>query len=231
MAQTNTQPDEAAIRARITTHMNAQHQDSLSLFLQHYCNIGPSASTSTSTTLVTLHLDSLILASQGKRYYIPLHPPMSSFSETRPRMKAMRQECLRALDLSDVKITSYVAPQGLIPRLTFLAVILTMLLFSRRRNLLPGSIFYDSLGLRYVPNFVSFCAIIQPWLIKVMLAIHFSEALWMARTRLRKHQVRSWSRLWWMWVGTCFIDGIFSLQRIDELVSRKEEDVQMKERQ
>lgn len=231
MAQSPTQPDEAAIRARITTHMNAVHRDSLSLFLQHYCHVPPSPSTPGSTTLVTLHLDSLILASEGKRYYIPLHPPMASFSEIRPRMKAMHQECLDAFDLSDVKITSHLAPQTLIERAVFISVVLTMLAFSRRGNFVPGSIFYETFGMGRVPNFASFCARIQPWLIVAVLAIHVAEALWMARTRLRRHRVRRWSRLWCMWLGSCFIDGFFSFRRFDGMVRENGTELEMKEKQ
>jgi Protein of unknown function (DUF2470) len=202
--------------------MNKDNQDSLSLFLRYYCNV-PSAS-ATPTTLQTFNLDSMIITSQGKRYYIPLDPPLPSFASSRSKMKAMHEECLRGLDLSDVKITTFLWPQTLMSRVTFVAVLLTILSFSRRGNFVPGSFFFETVGLRYLPRFAWFCRSIQPWLITFILGIHLAEAVWMARTRLRRHGVRRWSVLWWKWVGICFIEGITSFQRLDEIIREKEEE-------
>lgn len=224
--------DKTAIRTRITTHLNTFHRDSLSLFLRHYCNVPAHSTAPDSTTLETLKRDSLILTSQGKRYHIPLQPPLSSLTSsaaTRQRLKEMHNECLRGLDLSDVRITTYRPPDTLIQRITFLAVALTLLSFSRRANFLPGSLFYETSRLSFVPSFAWFCSTIQPWLITAMLGIHASETLWMARTRLRRHGVERWSRLWWEWVGTCFIEGLGSFHRIDGMVRDKEEEMKKRE--
>lgn len=233
MAQPATQPDdETAISTRIAKHMNTAHRDSLSLFLRHYCNLPTHSATPESTTLERLNKDSLILTSQGKRYYIPVQPALSSLSSsaaTRQRLKEMHYECLRGLDLSDVIITTYRTPETLIQRITFIAVVLTVLSFSRRANFLPGSLFYETLRLSFVPNFAWFCSTIQPWLITAMLGIHVTEAVWMARTRLRRHSVERWSWLWWMWVGTCFIEGVGSFQRIDGMVRNKEKEMKKRE--
>ncbi len=233
MAQTPTQPeDETAIRTRITTHLNTAHRDSLSLFLRHYCKLPAHSATASSTTIETLNRDSLILTSHGKRYYIPLQPALSSLSSpaaTRQRLKQMHNECLRGLDLSDIKITTYRPPKTLIHRITFLAVVLTMLSFSRRAHFLPESLFYETLRLDFVPRFAWFCLTIQPWLITAMLGIHVTETVWMARTRLRRHGVERWSRLWWIWVGSCFIEGVGSFQRIDGMVRDKEEEIKKRD--
>ena len=224
--------NEIAIRTRITTHLNTSHRDSLFLFLRHYCNVPAHSTTPHSTTLETLKQDSLILTSQGKRYYVPLQPPLSSLTSsaaTRQRLKEMHNDCLRGLDLSDGRITTYRPPDTLIKRINFLAVVLTMLSFSRRANFLPGSLFYETSRLSFVPNFAWFCSTVQPWLITAMLGIHVSEAVWMARTRLRRHGVERWSRLWWVWVGTCFIEGVGSFQRIDGMVRDQEEEMKKRE--
>lgn len=231
MAQSGAKPDDSATRARIKTHMNTSHRDSLSLFLQHYCDVPSSSTTPASTTLDTVTLNSLIIFSQGKRYYIPLHPPMSSFSEVRPRMKAMHNESLRGLKISDVKITTYVPPQGLLQKSTFVVVLLTMFSFSRSANFVPGALFYETFGLGYVPNFAWFCRTIQPWLITFMVMIHAAEASYMASTRLQRHRVRRWSRLWWMWMGSCFIEGFGSFQRIDRMIKEKEKEMEMERKE
>jgi Protein of unknown function (DUF2470) len=205
--------------------MNTSHRDSLSLFLRYYCNIPSRTANPSTTTLTTLNLDSLILTSAGKRYYIPLSPPLSSLSppsEARQRMIAMHQACLQGLNLSDTKIKTYLPPQRALERVAFLVEILTFLSFSRRDNFIPGSMFYETLGLGYVPNFAGFCWTIQPWLIWTMLGIHGAEAVWMARTRLRRHQVEGGSWVWWMWVGSCFIEGVSTFWRIDGMVAGME---------
>ena len=56
-----------------------------------------------------------------------------------------------------------------------------------------------------------------------MLATHISEAVYLARTRLRKHQVKTGSRIWWSWVISNFIEGVSAIQRFDAVVQDKEE--------
>jgi Protein of unknown function (DUF2470) len=217
MAQSpSTQSDDNTVRRdRIISHMNASHRDSLSLFLQHYCRV---PSSSSSVSLATLNLDCLILTCGGKRYYVPLHPPLSSLSEIRPRMKSMHADCLHALDLSAAKLTAYVPPQGFFQTLNFFLCAVTMLSFSRRTHFTQGSFFYSTLCLSSVPNFAGFCWRIQPLLIAIMIPVHAAEAVQMARTRLRRHGVRKGSEVWWLWLGSCFIEGVTSFWRIDALI-------------
>lgn len=223
---------DLAIKTRITSHMNLSHRPSLSLFLRHYCNVPPSNTHPSTTSLETLNLTSLILSSGGKRYFVPLHPPMSSFATSfRSRMKDMHDECLRALDLSDVQITTYLPPQSVMQRVNFLVVVLTFLSFSWRANFIPGSLFYEMVGLGHVPGFAGFCRMIQPWLIWGMVGIHALEAVWMVRTRLRRHGVERGCRVWWMWVGTCFIEGAFSFSRMDGMVREGEREMEEKEKE
>lgn len=215
--------DDTARKERIITHMNKSHQDSLSLFLQRYCKLPSTTATPSKTTLTSLSLNRLILTCHGQRYQVPFKPALSCMDEIRPRLKVMHQECLAALNLSAVEITSYVPPRSLLDWTVFLLVVATMVSFSRAKNFVPGSFLYETCGLRYVPGFARFCLAIQPFLIVFMQGIHLFEAgLLMARRRLRKYRVRMWSKLWWMWVGTCFIDGVCSLQRFDRLAREKE---------
>jgi Protein of unknown function (DUF2470) len=210
----------------IITHMNSSHQDSLSLFLQHYCAVP--AFTASSAALTAVNLDSLIITSQGKRYYVPLKPALQDYAEMRTRLVAMHKDCLQALALSDIKITRYTPPQGFMQRFNFLIVVATMLSFSRQEHFVPGSWFYSTFGLEHVPSFTWFCRTIQPWLIVGMMVIHLGEAVWMARTRLRRHGVRRWSGLWWRWMGTCFIEGAGSYWRLDGMVEREKREVEKK---
>ena len=60
-----------------------------------------------------------------------------------------------------------------------------------------------------------------------MVVIHGSEAVHMARTRLEKHSVPLFSKLWWKWVVSTFFEGVGNFIRFDGIV-REEEEKKMK---
>lgn len=225
-SKNDTQSSPSSTKTHITTHMNSLYRDSLSLFLRHYCHVPASSAQPSTTTLTTLTSDSLIIFQERekRRYYIPLSPPLPALScptfsaEIRHRIKDMHYASLAGLDLSPTKITRYAGPRTVIEVVVFVLVGLTMISFSWRGNFQQGSIFYQTLGLGYVHGFAGFCYVIQPWLLGGMSGIHAGEVVWMARTRLRRHRVESGSRLWWMWMGTCFMEGYSSFRRFDRLV-------------
>lgn len=232
----NNDKEDSARKARIIAHMNAAHRDSLSLFLRHYCTL--SAESASSASLSALSLDSLTLfTSEGsskrdrRDYYIPLRPAMSSLSEVRARMKAMHQECLAGLDLSGVGITTYVGPQSLLDYLVVSLVVVSVLSFSRRANFRAGSYLYEICALRTVPKLAAICFVIQPWFIPALVCVQIAQGWRMASTRSRRYGITRWSRLWWMWVASCFLDGHRSLQRFDELARSKELEKEQIEKQ
>ncbi|KAG9780832.1 hypothetical protein KCU88_g3624, partial [Aureobasidium melanogenum] len=100
-----TPPDPAAIKSRIITHMNADHALSLRLYLTQYSHV-PLPATKTAQ-MQDITLDHIIItlgpsSPASGRYRIPLDPPMKSLLEARERLVAMHNDCLAALDLSDV---------------------------------------------------------------------------------------------------------------------------------
>ncbi|KAK4458507.1 hypothetical protein QBC42DRAFT_276543 [Cladorrhinum samala] len=54
----------------------------------------------------------------------------------------------------------------------------------------------------------------------MVVAIHVVEVLVMERTRLRKFGVRRGTRVWWLWVLSCFVEGGMSFKRFDIIVER-----------
>ena len=42
--------------------------------------------------------------------------------------------------------------------------------------------------------------------------------MWMVKGRLKKHTVRIFSRVWWMWVLSCYVEGLGAHVRFDECV-------------
>lgn len=202
----------------IIKHMNADHEDSLSLFLQAYCSI--TSSETKSAALENITLTNLIITAQGTRYSVPIEPPMKDYSEARTRMVAMHKESLKRLGRSDITLTEYRAPRG------FPAVIFALCLFTyascfQRSNLLPGSFVYEYFGYKFVPDFAHFVYTIHPWFFPLVLGIHVFETILLIVTQLRPLGVPVFSGLWCKWVGSCFIEGFDTFQRIKKLVEEE----------
>lgn len=202
----------------IIKHMNADHEDSLSLFLQAYCSI--TSSETKSAALENITLTNLIITAQGTRYSVPIEPPMKDYSEARTRMVAMHKESLKRLGRSDITLTEYRAPRG------FPAVIFALCLFTyascfQRSNLLPGSFVYEYFGYKFVPDFAHFVYTIHPWFFPLVLGIHVFETILLIVTQLRPLGVPVFSGLWCKLVGSCFIEGFDTFQRIKKLVEEE----------
>ncbi|KAH0553045.1 hypothetical protein GP486_006760 [Trichoglossum hirsutum] len=208
--------DDAA-KSRIIKHMNADHQDSLVRYLEHFSYLPPSLARH--ARIVDISLDSLTLVSSGIRTVIPLDPPMANWSEARERMVKMDKAAIAGLGRSDITIKEYAPPAGR-GAVIFVLCLTTLLVFRTRRNFEPGSWLYENL-LANFPAVCSFFHTIQPWVLYPMFLLHAVEAVHFERTRLRHHSVPRWSRLWWLYVLTHFVEGVTSFWRFDRLVERK----------
>jgi hypothetical protein len=202
----------------IIKHMNADHQDSLALFLQAYNNI--SASEAKTAQLEDITLSSLTISARGTRYHVPIDPAMKSYSDARGCMVAMHKESLKRLGRSDVTLAEYRGPRG------FQVVIFALCLFTyvscfKQSNLLPGSVVYEYLGYKYVPDFAHFVYNIQPLLFPAVVAIHAFETVLLAVLRLKPLGVPAFSGLWFAWVSSCFIEGFACFQRIGSIVKEE----------
>lgn len=208
----------ASNKAFIIQHMNADHQDSLVLYLQAYCHV--SAGDAKSAQLEDISLSDLVISADGVRYSVPIDPPMKGLSETRSRVVAMYQDSLQRLGFSDIPIKEYRAPRGF-HVVIFTVCLATYIGFARRSNFLPGSILYESLGLEKVPSFTQFCYDIQPLLLPAMVGIHVLEAGLLAVVRLRRHRVPFLSGVWFAWMASTFIEGFGAFQRTGQMVKEE----------
>ncbi|CAI7584747.1 unnamed protein product [Penicillium palitans] len=186
----------------IIKHMNADHQDSLRLFLQAYCGI--TSTQAKNAELEELSTSNLIITAHGTRYSVPIEPPMKNYSEARSRMVAMHKESLKRLGRSEITLTEYRAPRGIH------AVIFVL-------NLQPGSDLYEYLGLHRVPWFPRLVCITQP----LVVAIHIIETIALIVTQLKPLNVPVLSGLWWKWVASCFVEGYGSFARIKQFVKEQ----------
>ncbi|KAL5339057.1 hypothetical protein BJX70DRAFT_177383 [Aspergillus crustosus] len=213
--------DDASRKAFIIKHMNNDHARSLSLYLRAYCAV--SARAAQNPVLEDLRLTDLVISAQGTRYTIPFDPPLTSLTETRPRVVAMHKESLHRLNLSDTIVTEYVPPKGA-QYVSFAICFAVLVGYSRRQNFEPGSLLYETAGLARFPGFTEFSLKWGSWIWGFLAIAHTFEAgVLLAWQRLRKHGVKAFSGLWWTWVVLGFVEGFPAWNRFDELVKKKEE--------
>ncbi|KAL9620661.1 MAG: hypothetical protein Q9160_004797 [Pyrenula sp. 1 TL-2023] len=132
--------DEAATKQRIITHMNADHQDSLQIFLEHYCKV-PSYLAS-DAQVDDISLSYLIIRSKAGRNMVPLEPPMESYAHVRERMVEMDHAAYKGLDRSEITVTEYRLPKTLPEYAALVAALLFVYTISSRRNFENGSILH-----------------------------------------------------------------------------------------
>ncbi|CAK43681.1 hypothetical protein AnigIFM59636_000632 [Aspergillus niger] len=210
-------PDRSNISFTIT-HMNANHQDSLAAYLQVYCHV--SAREAKSARLEDITLSDLVISANGTRYTVPIDPAMGSFSESRSRLVAMHQECLARLGRSDITIKEYRRPEG-IEIFLFFVFATALVAFSRRSNFLPGSLFYETVGLGAVPPLAQLFYKTQPFVLTVMAGSHVVEASLFTVKRLKRHGVPVLSLVWCAWVVSNLIEGYTVWRRFDWVVRQE----------
>lgn len=204
--------------------MNADHQDSLIRYLRHYNQI--SSFSARTATLSTVDLSTLTISTcptpfSTKTYQIPMNPPLNSWADARPRLVALNNEACSGLGCSPITVKEYVPPSGLM-LVNFSLCFWTLSTFCRRAHFVPRSLYY-AVVFQYIPSFSSFCYKIQPLVFYAMVAIHLAEIIYMERSRLRRHTVRMFGRVWWTWLLSDFIEGWPATMRFDRLVKKEEE--------
>jgi hypothetical protein len=212
--------DDATAKARIITHMNADHPDSLRRYLEHYSSLSSFASRNASLKDMTLS-SMTIASSSSQTHIIPIDPPLQSWSEARARVVEMDKTATKALGRSDITVTRYQRPVKLWEWGVAIAGTVYLTVFSSRDNFLPGSVPYN-LVLKHLPAAVAeFGYKFWPYVYWPTIVIHAVEAVAMAATRLRKHSVPLGSALWWKWIVGTFFEGFANFLRFDVIVAEE----------
>jgi len=216
MAASNDQEDAA--RQRIIRHMNADHQDSVRRYLEAY---GQKSLLQTRDAKMTyFNLTEMRLSCSGQSTTIAFDPPMKSLREARERLVQLDKDALQALGRDDIPITSYVPPYVKLGHLyNFTQCLLCYIFLPWPSNFKPGSLLYDNL-LFMVPSFASFVAGICRLVFIIMLPIHLAEAALMAK-KLSKHGLTPLDKVWWLWTGSCFVEGFTSFWRLNSWIDGK----------
>ncbi|KAF2839583.1 hypothetical protein M501DRAFT_1015678 [Patellaria atrata CBS 101060] len=209
---------DAAAKQRIISHMNADHQDSVMRYVEHYHNL--SSFSARNAKLIDISLNEMRIDVDGKKYSISFEPTLESFRDARERVIAMDLEATASLKRSDITLKEYLRPQGRHSIILVLCLIGYAALFSRR-NWQPGSYQYDYIW-RHTPFLIPTLVKYQPLGLSLMVGLHTIETVYMW-SRLSKHSVPTFSRVWWMWTVSTFCEGFGAHERVSSYVSRKRE--------
>ncbi|KPI39069.1 uncharacterized protein AB675_4673 [Cyphellophora attinorum] len=215
--------DITALRIRIITHMNKDHARSLQLYARHYNHL-PATEVRIPPKLTEITPNYLILttSSPERRLLIPLEPPLpANLSGARERLVSMHNTCLTALNLSDIVITEYRHPTKWWEWSAGFMVLLILLTFPFRSHIHPDS---NSLiskiwsvgGL--APWHAKLAYVLAPLVLPAVWIIHVGEVVGCMLPRLRKYGVEAGSRVWWCWMGDCFLEGGGAWLRVDGMV-------------
>jgi hypothetical protein len=156
----------------------------------------------------------------GQGSVIPFDPPLKSLRQARERLVQMDEDCLHILGDGGIFITQYVPPYAKLGHLiNFSQCLLVYLLLPREANFTPGSLLYDNV-LVHVPALADFILQIRWYLLPLMVGIHLAEASIMAK-KLSKHALTYMEPIWWLWVGSSFVEGITSFWRLNSWIEKK----------
>lgn len=208
---------DRAAKARIISHMNKDHHDSVIRYLQHYSKV--SAFNAYDGRLSDIDLNGMTLSCQGKSHRVPFEPPMTSYREARERVVELDKECRRSLGHSDVTVRSYLPPTGLYYSIGFAIIAATFIGYSQRWWFAEEGPVEQYIG----SSFAAFSWRIQPYLLAGMLVIHSGEMIYFASRKLTTHSVSVRTSTFWLWVFSSFIEGQLAFKRFDDHVKAQRE--------
>ena len=240
-ANTATPSVDPATKKRTIAHMNKDHTDDMSAILQHYSHL--SAPQAAGAEMLDLDLTAMSIRSASGVHTVPVAPPMGTWDDRRARLVAMTADARKALGLdegahraaaaAEETATSaspgaqpaaprHVPPQGT-DWISFAGVSLYFLCAGLVYGGLvaPGSPAWRALeAVRCPGGPVGFSWLVEALFLPV-LAIHVAEAWWMDRSRLAPAGVPRGSRVWLLWVGNAFLEGVPAYRRWDRVVKAK----------
>lgn len=119
-----------------------------------------------------------------------------------------------------VTIDEYELPKGG-KRLGTLVCAALMALSARRKFIEPRSILYDQVLARS-STAVKYSKPVQDGIFYVLFGLHGIKTVYFALTKLKKHNVKLLSPVWFQWIITVFLGGVFATKHWDEVVEKKE---------
>ncbi|KAF2829838.1 hypothetical protein CC86DRAFT_367760 [Ophiobolus disseminans] len=218
---------EDAARQRIIKHMNADHLDSVRRYLEAYAK--KSILQTRSAQMTDISLNEMKFSCNGQQHVIAFDPPMKSLREARERVVELDKDALQILGRSDVSVDKYIPPYVKFGHYwNFTQCVLAYVLLPYPFVWQHGSVLYDSFLYRF-PSFANLIASVGWYVVVfIMLPLHFVEAGFMARRLRIKHGLIPLDGVWWLWVSSCFIEGVTAKWRLDGLVEQKKKEKEAK---
>lgn len=208
---------DTAVQDRILTHMNTSHSRELTHYLRHYC--GLTSRQAQGASLRDITLQGMRIRAGGADYVVHFKPALPSWNDARPRVVEMDTIAREGLGISDIYMTSYHGP-AFADAVVMAAVSFYFISFLSLPWVVPGSPIWDILT-AYFPGGPE----LFHWLVKAIflpvVGIHLIEPMYLDRTRLQKHGVDRWSGQWWMWMVSCFFEGLMVFKRFDGVIAKK----------
>lgn len=221
------QPDRAS-RARLITHMNADHATDLSLYLRHY--LGLSESDAAGAVLLDADLDALTIRSNSGTHAVKYDPPLESWGQRRERLTQMSARARAAVEVSssspaDGGDRAFVLKQYTPPRGFDIVVFFGVAVYFASAAAVFGGMVEPGMRAWVVLDAVfPGGAGAFRWLVRTIfvpvLALHVVESVWMAWSRMGPLGVPRGNRVWWLWVSSVFFEGVCAYRRLDGLVAR-----------
>ncbi|KAI1479416.1 hypothetical protein K445DRAFT_322977 [Daldinia sp. EC12] len=205
-----------AHKTRIISHMNEDHYRELEHYLRAFNGLSASAARGAQLTDMTTETMTIRTAS-GATHSVAIKPPLASAADARVRLVDMAMEALQKLGLSDIRITTFTPPQG-VGAATFLGVSLYIVCAATLPLVRPGTAAWT-----FLDEYFPFGGVARYfWVVRAILVptvvLHLFEAWWMARSRLTKHGIDAYSKLWLLWIGDTLMEGYPAMVRFDGLV-------------
>ncbi|KAL2116495.1 hypothetical protein VTJ04DRAFT_8663 [Mycothermus thermophilus] len=178
------------------------------------------------------------IPSSGTTHIIKFDPLLTSWGERRERLVAMARKAAEELGVklereeegkgydgsgaaAAVVVNEYMPPRVPYDLTVFLAVLFYYFVFI----LVRVGAFADAEGVaaRVVeavrfPGGVAGLVWVVDTIFVPVLGIHLAETWWLVKTRLSKFGVTG--KVWWLWVGSVFIEGAMAFKRFDIVVER-----------
>ncbi len=233
-------------KTRTLAHMNNDHRVDMRHIIQHFGALptappsslppanAPAADPDADPLLLDITLTSLTLRLPRTKttHVVAFNPPLANWDERRARLVEMTHAARAALGVDGVEgkvvVAEYMPPRVPYDLGVFLAVLFYYFTFALVR-----------LGLFDPLNEGAAAVLVQKavemsrfpggvdgfvWLVNTIflpvLGIHLFETWLLERRKLSKFGVRRGSKVWWMWIGSVFIEGAMAFKRFDIVVER-----------
>lgn len=179
----------------------------------------------------------LRLPRSGTTHSVLFSPPLAGWADRRARLVEMTRvakEALGVVSTSDdhgeggkgaaavVVVNEYMPPRVPYDAFVFGAVLFYYFTFVlvRLGYFAPGTLPSRVVEWARFPGGVEGYRWLVDAIFVPVLAIHVTETWWLERTRLRVFGVRRGSAVWWLWVGSVFVEGFMAFKRFDLVVER-----------